>query len=71
MKSFIVRVWTSDDPLDPGDDGLHGLVEQVGSGRSTAFGDVGELVAFLSQPAPPGPAAVVLPREPRTQGGPR
>lgn len=48
MKTFIVRLFVSVEPK-PGAHGagLHGLVEEVGSGRRASFSSDQELLAFL------------------------
>jgi hypothetical protein len=57
VKSFVVRVWTPDQPAGEEGKVLHGLVEHVGSGRSTPFADEQELLAFLREAALADPAA--------------
>lgn len=57
MKSFVVRVWTPHRPACEKEKALHGLVEHVGSGRSTPFADEHELLAFLWEATLAGPAA--------------
>jgi hypothetical protein len=47
VQTFIVRVWVPAEAQRPSPEDLRGIVEHVGSGRSAAFGDAAELVAFL------------------------
>lgn len=48
MQTFVVRVWSpTPKPSEPELDRLCGVVEELGSGRSTTFADDGELLAFL------------------------
>lgn len=49
MKTFVVRVW-SEPPRDG--QALHGTVEPIGTGESTSFTDVGQLLAVLRGEAP-------------------
>lgn len=63
MKTFVVRMWTPAEPAGMDDRTLRGVVEVVGSGASTTFGDADELIAFLARTATathpassPGPA---------------
>lgn len=67
MKTFVVRVWVATGPIvEAGGEALHGVVEHVGSGRSTPFGNANELLAFLREAEPAEPA----PAEPtRVKGG--
>lgn len=51
MKTFVIRLWVATDPAVEARDPLHGVIEHVGSGRSTSFGDERELLDFLREPA--------------------
>lgn len=57
MKTFVVRLWVATEPAVGALEPLHGVVEHVGSGRSTTFGDDSELLAFLREAEPAEPAA--------------
>jgi len=61
VNTFVVRLWVATDPPIEAGEPLHGVVEHVGSGRSTPFGNENELLAFLreaepAEPAEPAPA---------------
>jgi hypothetical protein len=49
MQTFVVRVWVGSAPPTKEDEALRGVVEHVGSGGSTTFTDIEELVAFLHE----------------------
>jgi hypothetical protein len=53
VKTFVIRLWIAADPAIEAREPLHGIVEQVGSGRSTSFGSEEELLAFLRAAGPP------------------
>lgn len=36
VKTFVIRVFVPAEP-EPGDSGLHGFVEEIGSGRQSSF----------------------------------
>jgi hypothetical protein len=56
VKTFIVRVWTSSDPADAGNERLRGLVEQIGAGEATPFASEADLVELLIRAAAPSGA---------------
>ncbi len=70
MKTFVVRLWTSTEAVAGFDEELRGLVEQVGSGGSSPFGNADELVALLRHAAVAGQPAG-MPDQPRPPGGQR
>jgi hypothetical protein len=49
MQTFVVRVWVGPPPPTREDEELRGVVEHIGSGGSTTFTDITELVAFLHE----------------------
>ncbi len=70
MRTFVVRVWTPTEPFVEEGDPLRGVVEHVGSGRSTPFGSESELLALLRQSDPATPEATLGPAAPtHTTGG--
>jgi hypothetical protein len=46
MQTFVVRIWVPP-AAEHGLDGLHGVVEHMGTGRRAPFQDDRELLAFL------------------------
>jgi hypothetical protein len=56
VKTFIVRVWTSSDPADAGNEPLRGLVEPIGTGEATPFASEAELIELLIRAAAPSDA---------------
>jgi hypothetical protein len=52
METFLVRVWSAGDGVDPSPgsgDALHGVVERVGSVEPQPFKSGSELVALLRE----------------------
>ena len=47
VDSFVIRLWSPADPAAPPDDAPHGVIQHVGTGRSSAFRDGDELLALL------------------------
>ena len=72
MKTFVVRIWTPAEPLVGERDTLRGVVELIGSRRSVAFGDEGELLTFLRGAERAEPEVSLDPSSPTpTTGGER
>jgi hypothetical protein len=49
VETFVVRVYVLHKPAAGARDGLRGVVEHVGSARSTPFENEVQLLAFLSE----------------------
>jgi hypothetical protein len=47
VETFVVRVWTGDEPNAAQGGGLRGVVEHVSSGGQEPFADAGRLIALL------------------------
>jgi hypothetical protein len=48
VETFVVRVWTGDQPDAAQGGGLRGVVEHVSSGGHEPFADAGQLIALLN-----------------------
>jgi hypothetical protein len=53
LKTFIVRIWRSADPVEARVEPLRGLVEQIGTGEAVPFVTEAELLEFLIAEAAP------------------
>jgi hypothetical protein len=49
VQTFVVRLWTSEEPSLRTPDSLRGIVEHLRSGRKAPFVDEEELLAFLRE----------------------
>jgi hypothetical protein len=49
VETFVVRVWTGDEPDAAQGGGLRGVVEHVSSGGQAPFADAGQLMALLQR----------------------
>ena len=49
VQTFVVRLWTSEEPSQRRPDSLRGIVEHLRSGRKGPFADEDELLAFLRE----------------------
>ena len=49
VQTFVVRLWTSEEPSLRSSDSLRGIVEHLRSGRKGPFVDEEELLAFLRE----------------------
>jgi hypothetical protein len=68
MDTFVVRVYRLGQQMQPDDDRLRGVVEEISTGFQATFHDAHELLSILRRPqrARPGvsPPGAVTPRAP-------